>query len=182
LIDLNLIEKCRKGDLTRFRELVKLTTPFVYPVVFRIMGDGENARDIVQDTMVTIWQKIGKMKSAEAYKTWVCRIAMNKCYDKLRQEKNNPEIMHDDRAWNLIANTVSDGSASLLENEEIAAIIKALTSRLTPKQKTVFVLSELEEMSHDEIEEITGMSKTSIKANLFLARKNISGMIEKYIR
>lgn len=182
MIDLNLIEECRKGDLTRFRDLVRLTSPFVYSVAFRMLGDEENARDIVQDTMVIVWQKMSRMKSAAAYKTWVYRIAMNRCYDKLRFLKNSPEIRGDDKTWTLIANTVSDGSANMLEKEEMTAIIKLLTSRLSQKQKAVFILSELEEMSHDEIKEITGMSKTSIKSNLFFARKNISGMIEKYIR
>jgi RNA polymerase sigma-70 factor (ECF subfamily) len=182
LIELSLIEECRKGNLTRFRELIRLTTPFVYSVAFRMLGDEENARDIVQDTMVIVWQKIGKMKSAEAYKTWIYRISMNRCYDRLRQQKNNPEIRCDDKTWALISNTVSDGSFNRLENEETAAIIRLLTSNLSPKQKAVFVLSELEEMSQDEIAEITGMTKNSIKSNLFFARKNISEMIVKYIR
>ncbi len=180
MIDLRLIEECRSGNLVRFRELVRLTTPFVYSVAFRMLGDEENARDIVQDTMVTVWQKIGKMKTAEAYKTWIYRIVMNRCYDKLRQQKNSPEIRGDDKAWNLIANTFTDVTVSQLESDEISAVVKIFTSRLSPKQKAVFVLSELEEMSHDEISEVTGMSKSTIKANLFFARKNISEMIERY--
>jgi len=144
-----------------------------------MLGDEENARDIVQDTMVIVWQKINKLKSTEAYKTWIYRIVMNRCYDKLRQQKNSPEVRGDDKAWTLIANSVSDRSVSQLENDEISAIIKILTTRLSPKQKAVFVLSELEELSHDEISEVTGMSKSSIKANLFFARKNIYEMIEK---
>ena len=68
-----------------------------------------------------------------------------------------------------------------MENSETARIISLLTDRLSPKQKAVFVLSDLEEMSHDEISEITGMSKSGIKANLHYARKNISEMVKKYL-
>jgi RNA polymerase sigma-70 factor (ECF subfamily) len=68
-----------------------------------------------------------------------------------------------------------------LENSETARIINTLTNRLSPKQKAVFVLSDLEEMSSDEIAGITGMSKSGIKANLHYARKNISEMVEKYL-
>jgi DNA-directed RNA polymerase specialized sigma24 family protein len=56
-----------------------------------------------------------------------------------------------------------------------------LTKRLSPNQKAVFILSEIETLSHDEIAVITGMSKTVIKANLYHARKNISEMVEKYL-
>jgi RNA polymerase sigma factor (sigma-70 family) len=68
-----------------------------------------------------------------------------------------------------------------LENSETAMIINMLTDKLSPKQKTVFVLSDLEEMTNEEISAITGMSRRNIKANLHFARKNISEMIEKYI-
>lgn len=181
MVDYSIIEECRRGNLNRFRELVKITSPLAWSVAFRMLGNEENARDVVQETMITIWQKIGSINSAEAYKTWVYRITMNKCYDKMRQKNNSPEIRADDKTWNLIASTVSDGSVNRLETEETATIIRMLTMQLSPKQKAVFVLSELEELSQDEISEATGMSKSSIKANLYFARKNISDMIEKYL-
>jgi RNA polymerase sigma-70 factor (ECF subfamily) len=60
-------------------------------------------------------------------------------------------------------------------------LIRLLTEKLSPKQKAVFVLSDLEEMSNEEISEITGISRTNVKANLHYARKRISEMIEKHI-
>ena len=60
-------------------------------------------------------------------------------------------------------------------------MIRLLTNRLSPKQKVVFILSELEGLSQDDISEITGMIKTSVKSNLNHARRSIGKMIEKYI-
>lgn len=182
MIDQNLIEECRNGNLSRFRELVRITTPFAFSVAFRMLGEEENARDVVQETMITVWQKIEGIKSAAAYKTWIYRIVMNKCYDILRHQKNNPEITGDERTWALLSATVSDKDNGHLENDEISAIIGVLTSRLSPKQKSVFVLSDLEELSNEEISEITGMSRASVKSNLCFARKNISEMLQKYVR
>jgi RNA polymerase sigma-70 factor (ECF subfamily) len=115
------------------------------------------------------------------YKTWIYRIVVNKCYDQLRIRKRNPEFVADELTWNIISNSVSEVPSSALENRETAQIISLLTNRLSPKQKAVFVLSDLEELSSDEISEITGMSKSAIKANLHYARKSISEMIEKYL-
>ena len=56
-----------------------------------------------------------------------------------------------------------------------------LTGRLSPKQKTIFILADIEEMTGEEISQITGISKSVIKANLYYARKNISAMIRKYL-
>jgi len=69
LIDIKLIEECRGGNLNNFRKLVELTSPFAFSVAFRMLGDEDQAKDIVQETMVTIWQKLKKIKSAEVYKT-----------------------------------------------------------------------------------------------------------------
>jgi len=112
LIDIQLIEECRGGNFNNFRKLVELSSPFAYSVAFRMLGDEDQAKDIVQET---------------------------------------------------------------------SKIIRILTERLSPKQKTVFILSDIEEMSNDEVSEITGIGKSAVKANLHYARKSISEMVEKYL-
>ena len=181
MIDIKLIEDCRGGNLNNFRRLVESTSPFAFSVAFRMLGDEDKAKDVVQDTMVTIWQKLKKIKSAEVYKTWIYRIVVNKCYDQLRKMKRNPEFVADEKTWALISDRISEGPSTELENSETARIINLLTNRLSPKQKTIFVLSDIECMSNGEISVITGMSKSGIKANLHYARKNISKMFEKYL-
>lgn len=182
MIEKELIEECRKGDLSNFRRIVDKTSPLIFSVAFRMTGDDNIARDIVQDTMITVWQKIGKIKSSECFNTWIYRIAVNKCYDHLRKRKREPEYRFDDEAWALISNHISDEAAPGLENKENAEIINFLTGKLSPKQKEVFILSELEEMSTDEIMEITGMYRSSVKANLYYARKNIRSLFNKYLQ
>jgi RNA polymerase sigma-70 factor (ECF subfamily) len=181
LIDKELINECRKGDLSNFKKLVELTSPYAFSVAFRMLGDEEKAHDTVQDTLITIWKKIKGIKSAESYKTWLYRVVVNKCYDQIRKGNRKPEFRADDKTWEIISNNLVENPSSKLENEELAGIINLLTDRLSPKQKVVFILSELEEMTNDEIREITGMSKTKVKANLHFARKNIAMMIGKYL-
>lgn len=181
MIEKELIEECRNGDLRNFRKVVDKTSPFVFSVAFRMIGDEEAARDIVQDTMITVWQKFARIRRGDSYKTWVYRIAVNKCYDQLRKRKREPEHRFDEQAWAIISNHMSEETVTELENKENAQIIKFLTNSLSPKQKAVFILSELEGMSPDEIAEITGMYKPAIKANLYYARKNIGTLLQKYL-
>ena len=181
LIEKEIIEKCRNGSLHDFRKLVKLISPFAFSVAFRILGDEEEAKDNTQETMITLWKSIRKIKSHESFVPWLYRIVVNKCYDQLRKRKKNPEFMADDKTWALISNQISVNPSSSMENKEIALIINLLSDKLSPKQKAVFVLSDLEEMSNEEVSMITGMSRTNVKANLHYARKRISEMIEKHI-
>jgi RNA polymerase sigma-70 factor (ECF subfamily) len=76
---------------------------------------------------------------------------------------------------------MSENSNLEIENKETAMMIKILTNKLSPKQKAVFVLSDLEEMSNEEVALITGMSRINVKANLHYARKRIGEMIAKHI-
>jgi RNA polymerase sigma-70 factor (ECF subfamily) len=181
LIEINLIEECRGGNFNNFRKLVEVTSPFAYSVAFRMLGDKDQAKDVVQETMVAVWQQLRKIKSASVYKTWVYKIVINKCYDNLRKRKRNREYSATENTWALLSDTVSQWPSSELEDKETAMIISILTNRLSPKQKAVFVLSELEEMTSDEISGITGMSKQTVKSNLYYARKSISEMLEKYL-
>jgi RNA polymerase sigma-70 factor (ECF subfamily) len=181
LIENEMIEKCRSGSLHDFRKLVELISPFAYSVAFRMVGEEEQAKDIVQETMITVWKTMNKVKSPGSFMSWFYRIVVNKCYDQLRRRKVNPEVRADDKTWSLLSDKVSEKTFSELESRETVLIINLLTGKLSPKQKAVFVLSDLEEMSNEEISEITGMSRTSVKANLHYARKRIGEMIEKHI-
>jgi RNA polymerase sigma-70 factor (ECF subfamily) len=181
LIDLKLIEECRGGNFNNFRKLVELTSPFAYSVAFRMLGNEDHAKDVVQETMVTIWQKLRKINTAEVYKTWIYRIVVNKCYDEMRKRKRKPEFVTDPKTWEILSNRISEGPSATLENGETAKIICILTEKLSDKQKAVFVLSDLEGMTSDEVSEITGIGKSAIKANLYHARKSIAGKIEKYL-
>ena len=181
MIEKELIEECRNGDLRNFRKVVEKTTPVIFPLAFRMLGDEDSARDIVQDTMITVWQKLSKIKTSESYSTWVYRIAVNKCYDQLRKQKRQKENRYDDKAWELISNHISEEGITELENKENALIVNFLTNKLSHKQKAVFILSELEEMPADEIVAITGMTRSAVKANLYYARKNIESLLQKYL-
>lgn len=180
MTDLKIIEECRGGNLNNFRKLIETTSPFAFSLAFRMLGDEEMAKDVVQEMMITIWQKLKKIKSAEAYRTWVYRIVLNKCYDEIRKMKRNPELSADDKTWKIISDTVSDGEDRKLENEEMASVIGILTQKLSSRQKAVFILADLDGLTHDEISAATGMRKSVIKSNLHYARENISKMIERY--
>lgn len=181
MIDPGLIDECRNGNLQNFRKLIEVSSPFAYSVSYRMLGDGEEAKDVVQEAMVTIWQKINKIKSSESYKTWLYKVVVNKCYDRLRKRNRNQEIRADEKFWETIKNHTLSDQSSDLEYRETAQIINLLTEKLSRVQKTVFVLGDLEEMSHDEISVITGMSRRNVKASLYYARKKMNELIKKHL-
>jgi len=182
VFDPELVNECRNGNLSNFRRLIEISAPFAYAVSFRMLGDEEEAKDVVQDSMVKVWQKIEKIRSADSYKTWLYKIVINKCYDRLRKRKINNEIRADEKVWTKIQNQITSDQLAELDYKETAMIINELTNRLSPVQKAVFVLRDIEEMSQEKICEITGRSRRNVKASLYFARKKMNEMIKKYLQ
>ena len=181
MIERRIIENCIKGDLNNFPELVDILSPFAFSVAMRMLGDEAEADDIVQESIITVWQKIGRLKNPDGFRSWFYRIVINKCFDRMRKLKKNPEACYDERAWRTISDMLSEGPSVRLENAEIGLIVNTLTLKLSPRQKAVFILSDLEEMSQEEIAAITGISRLSVKSNLYHARKRIGEQIKKYM-
>jgi len=161
--------------------LVDNYADFAFSVAFRIMNDEDESKDIVQESFISVWNKIEGFNPRNNFSNWLYRIIVNRCYDALRKKKRNPLVHPDDNNWN-IPGVFSDSNADTrLDNEEIGKMIRLLTNQLSKKQKIVFVLSELEGLSREDIAEITGMTRTSIKSNLFHARQKMGKLIEKHI-
>ncbi len=174
-----LIEAIKSGDRVAFRDFVEENIGSLNRLVIRIVTDEDDAKDIVQDTFIRVWEKRTSIKSENHITPWVKRIAINKCYDHLRWQKRNRRQRSIEGymdAEKFESDITSDND---LNREEFKSIINSLTGRLSRKQKLVFTLSELEGLSHDEILEITGLSKTSIKSNLQHARRKIGNGLEK---
>jgi RNA polymerase sigma-70 factor, ECF subfamily len=177
----NLILLSRQNDMNAFRQLVESHQSMVFSLAFRLLCNENDAEDVVQETFVRVWKNLNKYKIEMKFSTWIYKITSNLCYDKLRLFKRNNTL----RTINIdnisILNICSDENIEKsLINSELAKIITNLTNDLTPKQKLVFTLRDLEGIEVDEIEAITGLSSAKIKSNLFLARQYIRQKMETF--
>ena len=177
-----IIEECKRGDFSNFPALVKLSIPRVYAIAFRITGSNDEAGDVVQEVMIKVWQKIEGLRDASSYNGWLRKLAVNNCYDRLRKRKCIPEVMAEERTWDLRGERISANETTHLDNEELALSLNMLTRSLSPKQKIVFILAETEGLTNEEIASATGMGKLTVKANLYHARKKISELAEKNLK
>jgi RNA polymerase sigma-70 factor (ECF subfamily) len=181
LVDLTVIEECRRGDLKNFGEVARKVTPYAFSLAFRMVGDEAAARDIAQESVISLWKGFSSVRSPEALKPWIYRTVINKCYDELRRRKRSITVNASESDWDKLSSRLSDVNRPPMENEEIALIISLLTESLSPAQKSVFILSELEGMEADEISAVTGMGKSKIKANLWHARTRMKDLIKKHL-
>ena len=177
--DIELIERCRKGDSNAFRELVDNYQGRVYVFTFRMICNEEDARDVVQETFIKVWRNLEKYNSALKFTTWLYTITANCCYDHLRTGKRRKQHVAIEQVKHTCELMLQSSIEQKIINADLAAVITRLTQELTPKQRLVFTLKELEGFEVNEISAITNLSPEKIKSNLYLARKNIREQLEK---
>ena len=174
----DLIERSKQHDKVAFRQLVEICQPFVFRIAFRLLCCEEETKDIVQETFIRVWLHLHKYNYRNRFSTWLYKITCNLCYDRLRSMKLLPgNVATSVDLSKLVIPDECDIEQTII-NSELIKWITTLTYDLSPKQRLVFTLRDIEGLELDEIREITGMSSAKIKSNLYLARQYIRKRIE----
>ena len=167
-----IIREASLGNPIAFRKLVEHYQKQAFSFAFRILANEEDARDVVQESFISIWQKMDTYDTHKRFKSWLYKIVYNKSIDVLRSIKRRDEITLDDKLYKLV-DKASQESDIRLENEEAAKLIRIMTMNLPEKQKLIFSLRDLQGLNVKETIEISGMKEEAIKSNLYHARKAI---------
>jgi RNA polymerase sigma-70 factor, ECF subfamily len=176
-----IIEKVKKGDQATFRKLVEEYQQQAFSMAFRILCDEEEARDVVQDSFIKIWQKIGTYDMTMKFSTWLNKIVANSAIDRMRQIKRH-NLVDVEKAIIKIDQLNLDIMQTEADNKETARLIRWLAEGLPEKQQLVFVLRDLEGIDSPEVRKILSMSETSVKSNLYHARMYIRERLIKSIK
>jgi len=174
-----LITRCQAGDTNAFRQLVERHQQYVFALAFRVVCDEDDAKDIVQETFIRVWGSMHTFDRNRKFTTWLFRIAVNLAYDRMRRGRRKNRLF---ASWSAADERSATANGNDLEsavaNRDLAGKIKSLTAGLSPKQRIVFILRDLQEMPMDEIADSLGMSMSSVKANLCYARRKIRRELE----
>jgi RNA polymerase sigma-70 factor (ECF subfamily) len=161
------------GNKEAYGALVRAYSGTVFRVAFRIVGNRFDAEEIVQEAFLRGYQRLESFQQRSSFGTWIYRIAVNCALNRVRQsdidaeyqlgEENNPG----EKTVQMAANT-ADPVRSLLSHE-ISAALKMAMRRLTPTEKTAFVLRHHEDRSTSEIAEVLGIAPNAVKQAVFRA-------------
>jgi RNA polymerase sigma-70 factor, ECF subfamily len=182
LTDLDkIIERIKEGDQAAFRKLVEEYRQQAFSMAFRIVCDEEEARDIVQESFIKIWQKIGTYNMSMKFSTWLYRIVANSAIDRMRQIKRHNHVGLENVIGQIDYMNL-DNDQTEFDNKETASLIRWLAEGLPEKQQLVFILRDLEGIDSPEVRKILNMSENSVKSNLYHARLAIREKMLKQIK
>lgn len=171
------MERCGRNDKRAFREVVQRNQEYAFALAFRFLCDNEEARDVVQESFVRVWTHRADYDPGTKFTTWLYRIVVNLCYDRLRALQRRDKIFS--RAENRMQGAAAtDNPEELAANRDLAERISRLAETLPEKQRIVFTLRDLHDQTVEEVAAIVGISAESVRTNLCYARAAIRAKLE----
>jgi RNA polymerase sigma-70 factor (ECF subfamily) len=180
--DRDLLEGIRDRDEAALDELITRKAGPLVQLAYRIVGDREEARDVVQVALFRVWDQVDRFDARWSPNTWIYRIVNNLAIDHLRSRQSRErQVEPVRRHLRQVAAGRSHRTLPSLDDTEVAGIFRELAGELTDKQRSVFVLRELEGLSSKEVAEVVGCRESTVRNHLFNARKVLRrALIERY--
>lgn len=153
--------------------------PMVSRTSYRILCDRDDSEDVTQEVFIRVWKNASGFDGRYSLSTWIYRITCNLCYDSLRRRKVLSMFSISPSVYETSAPEPLSPEEDFITKETWEIFCRA-SHNLSPKQRAVFTLRDLEGLDTEEITAITGLTPDQIKSNLHIARKKIRIELERY--
>jgi RNA polymerase sigma-70 factor (ECF subfamily) len=173
--DLELAARLKAGDLKAFEDAYRQHGTRLYNVALRMLGQPADAEDALQEIFLQAFRKAGSFKGEASLGTWLYRLAMNLCLDRLRSR-----TAKDDRRTDRLDGTEviephahEDGAALAVSRVDLERAI----ARLPDGYRAAFVLHDVEGFEHREVGTILGISEGTSKSQVHKARLKLRQLL-----
>ena len=174
LSDGDIIAGTVAGRLDGFEELVRRYQRPITGYVFRMVGDYESALDVTQEVFIKVYNSLHKYSSEYKFSTWLYRIAHNAAVDHLRRNSITPQSLEAENADGSFQIQIESRASSPEQDRELSewrTEIDSVVRTLPPAYRDLIMLRHGQDLSYDEIAEVTGLPLGTVKNRLFRARE-----------
>jgi RNA polymerase sigma-70 factor (ECF subfamily) len=180
-----VVRKAKKGDQQALAELVNRYSERIYNLALRILRNKEDAEDVLQETFMTVLEKISTFDERSGFFTWIYRIGTNASLMKLRRKKiaSTEYLDHPDferGREDKILQDWSQNPALRLDDQEVKKVLDRAINDLAEIYRTVFVLRDIEDLSIKGTARILAISEENVKIRLRRARIFLRDRLSEY--
>lgn len=188
--DAGFVARCQGGDTEAFAVLVRRHQKKMLNVAFRMIGDYDEACDVVQQAFLSAYRAIGKFRGDARFSTWLCGIVLNQARSHSAQKmaRSRREVgLLDERAESPEGNCrnglpASDGTiVERIEKQELETQVQACIGLLDGEQREVLVLRDIQGFSYEEIGVMLKLPDGTVKSRLFRARNALKDSLCRII-
>jgi RNA polymerase sigma-70 factor (ECF subfamily) len=180
--EMRLVELAAQGEREARRELFERHRDAAYRVALRVTGRPEDALDVVQDSFIKAFERLGDFQQAAGFKTWLLRIVTNRALDLLRARKVRLAVPldggDDEPRFEPAAADENQRPGARLEQHELAERLQQAVESLPPEQRAVFALYATGEMTYGQIAEAVGIPIGTVMSRLHHARRRLHKLLE----
>jgi RNA polymerase sigma-70 factor (ECF subfamily) len=189
-----LIARLKERDGRAFDEIVQLYGDKVFSLVYRMLGNRHEAEDIAQEVFITVFKTVDGFRGEAKFSTWLLRIAANQSKNRIKYLSRRPTDGGEvEDALQLRAGSGTgtpapvmqaqiEGPDVLMEAAELEALMQRAIAALDEEHRLLVILRDVEELSYQEIGEITALPEGTIKSRLHRARMAIKEELDKHTR
>jgi len=184
-----LVERLKRRDEAAFNELVRAYEKRVFRLVLRMLGDRAEAEDVAQDVFITVFKSIDSFRGESKLSTWMFRVATNHCKNRIKyldRRARGKKGELDELSEHDALESASMSSSAMVarpdqqaEANQIEAIVRAAISELDEDQRALVVLRDVENLSYEEIQQITGLPEGTVKSRLHRARLQLAKAVQR---
>lgn len=183
-----LVKNFLSGDKRAFDRLVLKYQDRVFNLCYRFLGDYQEAEDLAQEIFVKIYRRLRNFRGDSALYTWIYRIAVNDCKNKLtsRQYRRRRRMVRLDNPGgeNICPPEIGEDRLTpraIVEGKERQFLIQKAINSLPPEQKMVVVLRDIEGLPYEEIARVSGLNLGTVKSRLFRARAELREKLKELV-
>ncbi|MBI4877633.1 MAG: sigma-70 family RNA polymerase sigma factor [Acidobacteria bacterium] len=177
LVDFELIERARRGEDAAFNEVITAYRKRILGTIARLIGRPEDVEDVAQEVFLRLYFSLDQLRAPEVFEPWLYRLTVNAAYDYLRRQRRRKESrMADFSEQQMI---MADAAASTHANAEhtrraeTREFVQGLLDSVSPQDRVLLVLKEVEGLSLKELEKIYRVKENALKVRLFRARQRV---------
>ena len=164
--DAELLARVVDGDHQAFDQIMRLHENRVFSICLRILGDREGALDATQETFLAAFRKADQYQGRSAVGTWICRIAINTCYDQLRRAKRRPTEPLPEHL-----DPEDHGAADRITAAGLRPEIERALASLPPDFRSAAILCDVEGIPLAEAAAVLDVPVGTVKSRVFRARR-----------
>jgi RNA polymerase sigma-70 factor (ECF subfamily) len=185
-----LLARLRERDEQAFAEIVRQFEDKVFGLIYRMLGNRPEAEDVTQEVFITVFKNIESFRGEAKFSTWLLRIAANHAKNRIKHLARRPTEGADpddvsqvralpDRPAPPVQAQIP-GPDAMLEFAETDRLTQEAIANLDEDQRLLVELRDVQELSYQEIEAITGLPEGTIKSRLHRARTAIKEWVERH--
>ena len=166
--DEELVERFQNGDRSAFDTLVQRWERRMQGAIYRLVGPGEDVRDLSQETLLKAYRGLGTFKKEARFSSWLYQIALNVCRDRMRRGRGKTYVSIDDISESTPAvNERGPSALELIEARDLSRQVAAAVAALPEEQREVVVLKEYQGLTFVEIAETLDVPLSTVKTRLY---------------